>query len=156
MKGRKPKPRSLRLVNGNPSKRPLHEEPQPGGKGAPAPPAWLSPAAREAWDYVVPLLEDANLLTRVDAAALTCLCTAIADHKAAQAWLDKLGPVLVYERKSGTLFFANPAAKVVNAARAQILKICAEYALTPVSRARLAGPHVDRPSDEFDRFRIAN
>ena len=48
-RGRKPKPTALKVLEGNPGKRPLNElEPKPK-KQAPSCPSWLEPEAKKEW-----------------------------------------------------------------------------------------------------------
>ena len=69
MAGRKPKPTSLKVLEGNPGKRQLNpNEPKPDAS-IPKCPAWLSKEAKREWKRLVPFLEQAGLLTQVDRAA---------------------------------------------------------------------------------------
>ena len=55
-RGPPPKPTHIRLLEGNPSKRPINRrEPQPE-KGAPPCPRWLTAEARVAWKRITALL----------------------------------------------------------------------------------------------------
>jgi phage terminase small subunit len=70
MNGRKPKPTHLKLVTGNPGRRPLNDcEPQPEIALPPVPPELCDDAKLE-WDRVSFELHRAGLLTKVDRAAL--------------------------------------------------------------------------------------
>ena len=70
MAGRKPKPTALKLVTGNPGKRPLNDhEPQPEA-AIPEVPAHLSGEAKAEWDRIVIRLHPLGLLTDLDRAAL--------------------------------------------------------------------------------------
>ncbi len=79
--GPPPKPRKLKLLEGNRGKRSLDlDEPQPK-LGAPSMPDDLSPYAAEAWADLVPKLDRMGLLTEVDGPALRVLCEAISQHR---------------------------------------------------------------------------
>src|SRR5689334_11252633 len=70
MRGRKPKPTHLHVVNGNPGRRPRGiGEPQPP-KGIPSPPEHLSDRAKTAWGALSVKLNDMGVLTYADAWAL--------------------------------------------------------------------------------------
>lgn len=70
--GRPPKPAALRVLQGNPGKRPVRKEPDlPSGA---KPPAWLSKQARRYWDELAPMLDKAGLLKGTDADALGTYC----------------------------------------------------------------------------------
>jgi P27 family predicted phage terminase small subunit len=73
--GRKPKPTALKLLQGNPGKRPIRfREPKPT-VGAPKPPAWLDAYALQEWRRVVPALDKIGILTCVDGFVLEAYCT---------------------------------------------------------------------------------
>lgn len=66
MAGRRPKPRALKLLTGNPGKRPLREdEPEPP-PGWPPEPATLSAVGRTKWRELANLLEQEQRLTLSD------------------------------------------------------------------------------------------
>ena len=74
MKGRKPKPTQIKIVSGNPGKRPLQKhEPMPP-RELPRPPAIIQGAARKEWRRIGRLLYDAGLLTKIDSYALAAYC----------------------------------------------------------------------------------
>ncbi len=69
---RMPKPTKLKLLMGNPGKRPINEnEPEPE-RGIPAMPAWLRefPVAVEEWDREAGELDRMGVLTTAEAGAL--------------------------------------------------------------------------------------
>jgi len=73
MTGR-PKPTALRLIDGNPSKRPLpNNEPAPRGK-IPSMPRGLDREAANTWRRLAPRLHRLGLLTEIDGDALAILC----------------------------------------------------------------------------------
>lgn len=76
MRGRKPKPAALKLLDGNPGKRPIRGvEPRPPG-GKPSCPAHLSPTAKAEWKRLAGALHQVGLLTSADRAALAAYCQA--------------------------------------------------------------------------------
>src|SRR5262245_24433384 len=93
MRGRKPTPTALKVIRGNPGKRPLPEnEPEPEA-GAEAP-DWRSPLALAHWPTVAAQLEAANVLTEMDAVALGLYCEAFARWKDANAQVERHGLVV--------------------------------------------------------------
>jgi phage terminase small subunit len=73
MSGRRPTPTALKLVRGNPGKRPInHGEPRPSLDVVM--PDWLSPDAAKHWPAVAKHLHDAGLLTAIDVTALGLYC----------------------------------------------------------------------------------
>src|SRR5205807_7459629 len=78
-RGPQPKPTALRILEGNPSHRPLPaNEPQPR-VGPPACPAWLYPQAKRHSQLIVKewALAAPRLLTRVDGGVLAGYCQAL-------------------------------------------------------------------------------
>jgi P27 family predicted phage terminase small subunit len=141
--GRKPKPTHLKLIEGNPGKRPVpRSEPKPEPK-APKPPTDLHGDALREWRRVAPQLERLGLLTGLDRAALSAYCWAWARLLAAQRVLADSG-VLVKQRGNRTV--KNPAIQVARDAAAECRAWCAEFGMTPSARGRMALP--DRPGDD--------
>src|SRR5690606_11762732 len=70
----KPKPSALKLIAGNPGKRPLNaSEPTFEAAGTPAP-DWLSDEARAVWERLAPCLEVNGMLSVPDADQLAVYC----------------------------------------------------------------------------------
>lgn len=74
MKGRKPIPAMIRLLRGNPGKRPIPNEPKfaPGARC----PAWLDKHARRVWDRCASELESRGMLAAVYGEILADYCLA--------------------------------------------------------------------------------
>ncbi len=73
MRGRPPKPRALRILQGKAGHRPIPVEPAlPAGAQAPA---WLGKQARRYWDEIAPVLTRAGLLKMTDADSLGMWCS---------------------------------------------------------------------------------
>jgi P27 family predicted phage terminase small subunit len=160
-RGRPPKPTALKLLTGNPGKRPLNgSEPQPLAT-PPVCPDFLPADAKAKWAELAPELSRLGLLTVVDGEALACLCSAWADFKAATETIAKEGryqlvggwPVEVKgddgevrtEVRGGQL---QPHPALAQHARAMkaIKEFAALFGLEPSSRSRL---HV-RPAAPLD------
>lgn len=78
MRGRRPKPTRLKVLTGNPGKRPLNtDEPKPE-VATPECPAELGPVARREWDRLACELTALRILTNLDRAALAAYCGAYA------------------------------------------------------------------------------
>lgn len=78
-RGPAPEPTVLKMMRGNPGRRPLnHEEPTPDAVTADNPlakcPKWLTGEARSLWNRVAPGAIKAGLLTVVDIAEFEALC----------------------------------------------------------------------------------
>ena len=134
MRGRKPKPSALKELEGNPGKRALNtKEPKPSAD-IPTMPPHLKGAARNEWIRITKELRALKLISNIDRAALTAYCTAWGDYVRACGKLEKEGEVIVTEK--GTMY-QNPWVGIKNKAMEKILKISAEFGMTPSSRARV-------------------
>lgn len=136
MPGPARKPTALRILEGNPSKRPINRnEPKPT-PGRPSRPSWLLEEAKHEWSRVVPELERLGLLTLVDRAALTTYCQAWARFVEAEAKLTQYGAVL--KAKHSDYVQVSPYA-TISRQNAQIIRaFCGEFGLTPSSRGRMS------------------
>ena len=144
MKGRKPKPIALRVLQGNAGKRPIPTNvPQPRTHRLRCPDHLQGEAQRE-WRRMVKELDDMGVLARVDRPALELYCVIYARWRQAEARLAEIGdPVVVlingYEALSGYLVIANRCI-------VQMKALLTEFGATPSSRARV---RIERPSEEL-------
>ena len=88
------KPTALKLIAGNPGRRPLPEnepQPEPGAEM----PDWLTEEARVHWPQVAKQLEDnVGVLTRMDQVALAIYCEKSAQYKEAHDRVVKHGTIV--------------------------------------------------------------
>ena len=166
MAGRKPGPRAkppaLKLIEGNPGKRPI-PEPTELPPLAPAKPNWIQifpapPAlpktatpedradraqvnadlklaridADWAWDQVVPVLDNFSLLATVDVFILIDFCTVWARIRQGERDITFRGGVQDERRDRGRA--KNPWTTILNQYRTQFRALVAELGLTPSSR----------------------
>ncbi len=153
MTGRKPKPNNLKLVQGNPGKRPInHEEPKPPPI-APKPPAWLHKEGKKEWKRLAPQLEKLGLLTQIDAAAFTCYCECWAQYRDAVEFTHKHGTVYPIKTNDGEVKYLQqvPQVGIANQMAKQMRSLCAEFGMTPSSRGRMNVPGEKTP-DDFEEF----
>ena len=145
MAGRRPKPTSLKVLEGNPGKRQLNpNEPKPDAS-VPKCPAWLSKEAKREWKRLVPFLEQAGLLTQVDRAAFAGYCQSYADWVDAKAHIAAEGST--FETPNGYQQ-QTPWVSIAQASLKTMLKFCTEFGLTPSSRSRIVAANA--PESEAD------
>src|SRR5260370_21696242 len=149
MRGRKPKPTRLKILEGNPGRRPLNpNEPAPRAAN-PRCPAHLSDEAKAEWKRISRELYALGLLARIDRAALAAYCQSWARWVKAEDLLKQSGEVL---KSQGTgAFYQNPYLCVANRAMEQMHRFLTEFGMTPSSRCRI---HVtpQNARDEFEAF----
>jgi P27 family predicted phage terminase small subunit len=135
MRGRKPVPTQLKLLRGNPGRRPLPtQEPTPAlVEGSQAPPAWLDKAAKAEWRRVAPLLVKNGLLSELDLDALTAYCVAFTEWRRAAAQARRQTVVV------GPNGFLMQSPYVLIAARSLALmrSLMSDFGMTPSARARV-------------------
>ena len=149
MRGRKPKPTRLKLVDGNRGKRPLNKRgPKPEIK-VPTCPAHLRPSARAEWKRLIGELFVLGVVTALDRAALAAYRQAYGRWAEAERKL-KDTPVLI-KLPSGYIQ-PSPWLAIANRQLELMAKDMAELGLSLVSRTRVeARPPYQRKSWEFGR-----
>jgi P27 family predicted phage terminase small subunit len=144
-RGRKPKPTYLKIIEGNPGRRPINpNEPKPDRSKPVEPPECLSTRAREEWDRKAPELMRMGLLTSVDAVAFGAYCQAVGRTEFAEKALAEMaaedpkqrGALMVQTALGNPIM--NPYLAAANRAWADAVKYAAEFGMTPASRVRLA------------------
>lgn len=137
MRGRRPTPTRIKILTGNPGKRPLNpNEPRPEPALPPCPPE-LSPLARQEWERLSVELAKLNLITHLDRGALAAYCGAYALWADAMEQVQKFGTMVKsptgYPIQSPYLAIANRQAEIM-------LRVAAEFGFTPASRSRISAP----------------
>jgi P27 family predicted phage terminase small subunit len=150
--GRKPKPTHLKLVTGNPGKRPLPQAEAKVAPARPSPPPHLSDEAKVEWGRVSEDLFKVGLLSDVDRAALAAYCQAYARWVQAEraitemAKRDQLTGGLMIRTSNGNAI-QNPLVGTVNKAAADMVRYAAEFGMTPSARSRI---NAEPPAGEPD------
>lgn len=112
----------------------------------PEPPADLHPEVKAQWDRAGALLLPTGVLTTLDGYALLILVRAAADYLNLFGKAPPGSDVLATDE--GKLYW-NPFAAARDKAEARLLRMLAEFGLTPVSREKIRGAP---PADETDPF----
>lgn len=91
MPGPTPEHPHLRLLKGNPGKRPARSPPEPArNEQCPEPPRYLNDYAREEWQLIAPELYRLNLLTVIDVSPLAAYCSAAAQLRQPEEVIEKM------------------------------------------------------------------
>ena len=149
-RGPPPEPTKLRVLKGNPSKRPVNErEPEPRAT-APRCPEWLSVHAKRVWHRLVPELKAMRVLTYIDGDALTAYCQTYARWQAAEEFIQKHGEAYPLRDEQGRIRCMQQFPQVA-IARNLILVLRAyqqEFGMTPSARSRVVvAPNPDSRGD---------
>lgn len=155
MKGRKPKPSHLHVINGNPGKRARNKtEPQPP-KGAPNPPEHISSEARTAWGSLAVKLDEMGVLTYADAWALEQLAENYAEILAWRKIIAGEGEMVNQVMSDGETVrrVVNPACIARSDAEKRFRAMMVEFGLTPSSRTRVnASPKEKEAEDPAAKY----
>jgi phage terminase small subunit len=122
--GRPPKPTVLKLLAGNPGKRPINaREPNAGDIDTKVPPE-LSDAAKAHWQRLAPMLAKSGVLKQSDRDLLLCYCESYT------TWLDSVR-----------------AGKLNVSLLSQLRQMLGEMGMTPAARTRII---IDKPKEKED------
>ena len=177
MKGRKPKPTALRLIEGNREHRTIHAELEPHPeKVAPPCPRELRGDERKAWRYLVRELGKMGVLASSDRAQMTAYCDAWGRWCKAKRVLRELSEQaggkdvevvkinvrkkITMDKKTGATesvtetggsWIQNPWMHLKNRALEDVVKYGAELGLNPVQRTRVK---LERPQEQSRRGKL--
>ena len=147
MRGRKPKPTSLKLLHGNPGKRPISDrEPKPP-KGETTCPKHLDAPAKTEWKRISAMLTTMGLLTKVDRTALAAYCQVYSRWVQAEDKVRKMGMVVVVGNKH---LQKSPYLSIADKCLEQMLKYMTQFGLTPASRTRIEVQGVSNEKNELE------
>ena len=147
-RGRKPKPTALKLLEGNPGKRPINEHAPLPPKGTVKCPTWLEPEAKKEWKRLAPSLEAMGVLTQADLTAFAGYCQAYARWKEAEEFISQHGSI--FQTPSGYVQQV-PQVSIAQQNLKIMQSFCSEFGLTPATRARIianGGGKDDSNSDD--------
>jgi P27 family predicted phage terminase small subunit len=156
MPGPPPTPTALRILKGNPGKRPLRRGLEPERPPAPPePPPFLIGYACDEWYRVAGGLHRLGLLTALDVMPLASYCVAYARWREAEELLahmaarDLMTSGLLVKSQSGDAR-VNPIAKISRLAASDMVRYAAEFGFSPAARARIAAGVYAQPAGKFD------
>jgi P27 family predicted phage terminase small subunit len=147
MRGPKPTPTPLRIIRGNPGKRPLPKNEPKAEPYLPPAPSTLSPEARKEWRRVGRELRRLGLVSNIDRALLAAYCEAWARFVEANDKLRQYGSIVKTPNGMPT---QSPYLQIVNKATEQLAKIAVEFGMSPSARTRVKA--ADAPDEAVDKW----
>lgn len=133
-RGRKPKPTAMKVLEGNPGKRPLNaHEPVPP-RGNIECPDWLEDEAKREWERLAPSLEAMGVLTTADLTAFAGYCQAYARWREAEEFISQHGSI--FQTPSGYVQQV-PQVSIAQQNLRIMQSFCSEFGLTPATRSRI-------------------
>lgn len=145
-KGRKPIPNRIKLLRGNPGKRPLNMA-APQWTPVSGTPEWLDGFAKQEWDEIAPDLMAQKMLTRAGQAAFACYCVAVGNMRTALEYLHGSQLLGVQDGKPTR----HPAYALLREAMADVRSFASEFGFTPASATKVAQGAKPAP-DSLDEF----
>lgn len=150
MRGRKPLPSNVHVLNGNPGKRPLKDTVEEKfSSEVPEPPTVLEGEALAEWNRVVPQLQEAGILKKIDRTALATYCLCFA------RWLDaeqKVKEMGCFARTATGYTVINPYFKIIEKSIEQMKSLMSEFGMTPSSRVRIRPGSPEEGDDALEAF----
>src|SRR5262249_2457136 len=155
MSGPPPTPSYLKLLKGNPGRRPIKANPEPEvSPKIPSPPEFLSPIAKDEWWRIAGELHRLQLLTPFDVAMFSVYCQSYADWIEAGRQLAIAG--VADPETQGLLIkgshkqlMPNPLLRVAAGAADRMMNVATQLGLTPLARSRISIPHPPSGSGKF-------
>jgi len=152
------KPTALKLLEGNPGRRPLPQNEVKPDDRLPSAPAHLNKPAQTEWRRLCKELNRLGLLTVVDRAAFAAYCQAygkwvLAERSLAQmAERDPLTHGVIIKTSNGNVV-QNPLVGAARRASQDMVRYAAEFGMTPRARAGLETEAPDDDDDEEEERR---
>lgn len=150
MRGRKPKPTHLKIIEGNKGRRPLNVKEPRVVRRLSEPRPWFNESQRESWEYAI-ANAPYGMLTTLDRSALTAWVVAEDLHRQATIAVAESGMVVLSPDKGVPM--QSPHLAIINKQAMIMLKAASELGFTPSSRSRVkvedSGEEQDAVSKEF-------
>lgn len=152
MAGRRPTPTHLKLVAGNPGKRPLNNDEPTPKTGFPSPPSHFDSKLKSVYAKFCEILNEMGLLTVADGVAIERLTQCYIEILECDKVIKKHGQVQEVLNTQGELVLkANPAVAQRADADRRLRAWMIEYGLTQASRSKVK-VNVKEEGNELDQF----
>jgi P27 family predicted phage terminase small subunit len=152
MKGRKPKAREVQLLEGRDKKNPsrfANDVPQTVDH-EPQMPEHFDDQAKEAWNNLREILSASGMWTATYQVTLELYCETYSNYRRAVELVRISGQALRTQAEDGSIELKrNPYSVELHRYKDELIKLSAEFGLTPSSRSRIA---LDRNEDTDSDF----
>lgn len=153
-RGPTPIPTPIKLLQGNPGRRPLNRrEPKPR-QDAPRCPSWLDDESKKKWHQTLPELRAMGVVTAVDGDLLANYCRAWVRWRRAEEFLEEHGDVMPVRDREGQIKYLRAAPQEAIARNLFLIinRLRQELGMSPSSRTRIQVEKPTAEADEFERF----
>jgi P27 family predicted phage terminase small subunit len=143
IRGAKPVPTQLKLLRGNPGRRPISEGLRPEqSANVPEPPPFITGYAADEWWCVATELHRLGVLTKVDTATLAAYCFSYGQWRDAAELIasmqgDPARGMVIRTQFGGAA--ENPLLSIARKAAHDMVRFGNEFGLTPAARSRITG-----------------
>ena len=144
-----PTPTALRLIQGNPSGRPINKLEPKTNPGEPAMPRDLTKEARKVWKEMVPVLLKLGTLTTSDGDVLAMYCEAKVIWAKARNEINTKG--ILVDSQQGLK--KNPACTIMAEASHTMRQLMSEFGLGAASRTKI---HTSAPDQQSALSKLLN
>jgi P27 family predicted phage terminase small subunit len=147
-RGTRPTPTTLKVLRGNPGRRPLNRDEPQYEAGIPDKPEWFGTYASEEWDRITGNLNRQRILTKADLGILVATCVCYEQMRETLAIIQTLGRTYVVEDMNGNRHFkTRPECMRFENAQREYRALLIELGLTPASRGKVRVlPEIEQPS----------
>jgi P27 family predicted phage terminase small subunit len=149
MRGRKPTASIIKLVTGNPGKRPPNASEAKPAVVVPEPPESLDAVALAEWQRVTPILAEVGLITKLDRAVIATYCTAWSRWVECERMLAFTG--FIVKSPKGVPMFS-PYLTGSYKAMDYLCRLAGEIGLSGSARSRIRAGDVPRGADAAEEF----
>jgi len=150
MKGRKPKPDILKILQGTARKDRMKNKGQNVKLKIPKRPSFLYGEGKKEWGRASQELFNLGLLTELDMAALAGYCQSYHHWIEAEKKIEKEGLIItVIDSQGSKQLRLSPYLKIADKFMAQMKSFLVEFGMTPSSRSRVS---ISGPKDEDNPF----
>lgn len=148
--GRPPTPTHLKVISGNPGKRPLNDQEPQLPNERPKYPKGFSAEEKACWDVVCSYLEKMGICSVVDSMAMERLIKVYMEIMVLTKTIESEGFTYQCETKGGGIMLrAHPAVALLADADRRFRQWLVEFGLTPSSRSRIKVDASQNPQDQI-------
>lgn len=141
------KPTNLKLLEGNPGKRPIKKQPKLEIKNLKCP-IWLNKEAKKEWKRVFTLLEKMGLISEIDMTIFAMYCQNYARWKQAETELNEENLKVM----GRTGYIVNPLVKISQTYQTRLKISIEKLGLSPSDRANLDMIMDDNEDDGIAKY----
>lgn len=149
MRGRPAKPTVIKLLTGNPGRRPLNPSEARPPAGVPEAPDFLTAEAKREWARIVPLLAQSGLITTLDRGVMANYCEAWSRWVACQKKIRREGFIRL--SCEGVPCYTRHY-EAANKAMDQIRHLGEQLGLSPSARSRIRTHQPPLHTDPAEKF----